>query len=182
MADLKELLGKYLEADKLDGAIEELNQELPKQYIPKGRFNEVNEELKTTKNALEEIKKSYTGLETKVSTVDELQKQIEDFKKQNQDIESKYQSELSTVIKRTQLKDAFSEKGVHKQALDLLVDKYLGEAQLEESKLVNIDSLIDKIKAERGELFVTKTETTPPSPKGKETDTEQERLKRLFGL
>jgi len=49
--ELKDVLGKYINAEQLDSVVEELNRELPKSYIVKSRFNEVNDELKLTKNS-----------------------------------------------------------------------------------------------------------------------------------
>lgn len=185
MADLKELLGKYVDGDKLDTVIEELNQELPKSYIPKARFNEVNEKYKVTESALEELKKSNEALQTKVGSLDEYEKQLNELKQKNETIEKDYQVKLSSVTKQSQFKELLLESGIHKQALDLIVEKYLPEVELENGTIKGQNELLAKLKAERSELFVTKVnDSDDKGGKGKQSneDEEQARLKRLFGL
>lgn len=186
MADFKELLGKYVDGDKLDTVIEELNQELPKSYIPKARFNEVNEKYKVTESALEELKKSNEALQTKVGSLDEYEKQLNELKQKNETIEKDYQVKLSSVTKQSQFKELLLESGIHKQALDLIVEKYLPEVELENGTIKEQDKLIAKLKQERSELFVTKTSNSEDKGgKGKSLTEDEEtllKMKRLAGL
>lgn len=184
MAELKELLGKYIDAEKLDSVVEELNQELPKQYIPKGRFNEVNEELKITRSTLEENKKAIELLSQKANSLEEYEKKIADLTKANADIEASANNQIASITKKTQLKELLLVNDAHKDSVDLLVEKYADGVEMTDGKITLADELIAKIKAERAGLFLTKQSNsgdqgghqTPPN----EDDTA--RLRKLYGL
>lgn len=184
MAELKDLLGKYIEAEKLDGAVEELNQELPKQFIPKGRFNEVNEELKVIKGQLEENKKAMESLSQKANSVEEYEKQITELKKLNSDIEENSNKQIASITKRTQLKELLLLNNAHKDALELLVEKYANEAEIVDGKIKGADTLLNKIKEERSGLFLQKVDDTVDKGQNKTNPTsdDTDRLRKLFGL
>lgn len=182
--DIKEVLGKYVETEKLDGAIEELNQELPKMYIPKGRFNEVNEELKVMKTQMEESKKAMEMLTQKANSLEEYEKKLADLQKLNSEIEENSNKAIATITKRTQLKELLLLNNAHKDALDMLVEKYADDAIVENGTIKEPESLLVKIKGERSGLFIeTKIDS---QDKGQNKDIVQNddsaKLRRLYGL
>lgn len=154
MSELKEVLGKYIDAEKLDSVVEELNRELPKTFIPKGRFNEVNDELKIVKTQLEESKKAVEGLSQKAGSVEEYEKQLADLKKLNSDIEAKSQEQIASITKKSQLKELLLVNNAHKDALDLLVEKYSGQAEVSGEGLKDPEKLLETIKKEKPGLFI----------------------------
>lgn len=184
MADFKELLGKYIDADKLDSVVEELNQELPKNFIPKGRFNEVNEELKITKSALEENKKATETLSIKANSIEEYEKKIAELTKAHADSEANAHNQIASITKKTQLKELLLVNNAHKDSLDLLVEKYADGVEIIDGKLSKTDELLATIKAERAGLFIQTQSnsadqgghTNPPS------EDDDARLRKLYGL
>lgn len=184
MAELKEVLGKYVEAEKLDGAVEELNQELPKQFIPKGRFNEVNEELKVIKTQLEESKKVMETLSQKASSLEEYEKKLSELQKLNSEIEENAVKQVSAITKKTQLKELLLLNNAHKDALELLVDKYNDIVEVENGAIKSPEELLNKIKSERSGLFMeTKVES---QDKGQHKEPpvvdDTDKLRKLYGL
>lgn len=172
MAEFKELLGKYIEADKLDGVVEELNRELPKNFIPKGRFNEVNEELKVLKGQLEESKKAMESLSQKAGSVEEYEKKLADLQKQNSEIEANSQKQIASITKRTQLKELLMVNNAHKDALDLLVEKYSEIAETDGDKLKDPDKLLEMIKKDRPGMFITVSSESENKGSHKENPTQ----------
>lgn len=185
MPELKEVIAKFVDPGKIDEAVAELNKELPLIYIPKTKFNEVNEELKLTKQQLADTNKSVEDLTKKASSVEEYQKQIATLKQTTIDLETNAKNQIAAITKKTQLKDLLVETGAHKDALDLLVEKYLPEVELDEKGIKEAKKLADKIKAEKSGLFVTVAINSNDKGDGKKNPpgaADDERLKKLFGL
>lgn len=184
MADFKEVLAKYIEADKLDSAVEELNQDFAKAYIPKGRFNEVNEELKIVRSTLEENKKAMETLSQKASSVEEYEKKLAELTQLNSDIEAKSQQQIASITKKSQLKELLLMNNAHHDALELLVEKYADVAQVEGEKLKDPQTLLEQIKTERAGLFIHSTTESVDKGANKESQPvdDSERLRKLYGL
>lgn len=183
--EIKDVLAKYVDASKVDEALADLNKELPLSYIPKTKFNEINDELKLTKQQLADQTKSVQDLTKKASSLEEAQKQIEDLKKATTDLEAKAKADIAAITKRTNLKELLIEAGAHKDATDLLVEKYLGDVELDEKGVKDSAKLIEKIKAEKTGLFVTTTGNSGDKGGGKGNPpgaADDAKLKALFGL
>jgi hypothetical protein len=129
---IKNIIVKYVDADKAVELEKELDAELPKQMIPKGRFNEVSEELKIVKAQMDENKKSFEELTKKASSVDEYEKKVAELLTKNKEIEDTAKKNIANVTKRSQLKELLMGNNAHKDALDLLVEKYTEEADIDD--------------------------------------------------
>lgn len=186
MEGLKEVIAKYVDPEKVDAIVDEINKELPKHFIPKGRFNEVNDELKIVKTQNEEMKKSVDELSAKASTIEEYQKQVADLNTKNTEIEANAKKQVAQITKRTQLKELLLVNNVHKDAVDLLVDKYSESVQTDEKGIVGSDDLLKTIKAEKSGLFITTQidSSIKNENNGNKTlpDAETEKLRSSFGL
>lgn len=186
MVDLKELLAKHItDEEKLSSVVEELDQNFAKGFIPKGRFNEVNEELKVLKSQMEESKKAMETLSQKASSVEEYEKQLNELKQLNSDIEAKSQQQIASITKKSQLKELLLVNNAHKDALELLVEKYSDVAEVENGSLKDADKLLETIKAEKAGLFVqTKVESVEQGShkQAPSTDDGSARLRSLYGL
>jgi predicted nuclease with TOPRIM domain len=186
MEGLKEVIAKYVDPEKVDAIVDEINKELPKHFIPKGRFNEINDELKIVKTQNEEMKKSVEDLSAKASTIEEYQKQIADLSQKNTLIEDTAKKQVAQITKRTQLKELLLVNNVHKDAVDLLVDKYQEKVEVDDKGIVGSEDLLKTIKTEKAGLFITttvdstvKNENTGGKP---QSDAETEKMRNLFGL
>lgn len=185
MAEIKEVIAKFVDAAKVDEVLTELNKELPLHYIPKTKFNEVNDELKLTKQQLMDTNKSVEDLSKKAASVEEYQKQIDDLKKKSTDLEANTKAQIEAITKRTKLKDLLVENGAHKDATDLLVEKYLTEAEVDDKGIKEPKKLIDKIKTEKAGLFLTEHIDSNDKGGGKGNPpgaSDTERLNKLFGI
>lgn len=183
---LKDVLKNYVPEDKLDSAIKDLNQELPKFHIPKERFNEVNEALKLTKGQVEETNKAMSDLAKKAGSVDEYEKKVSELTQKTKDLEEQTKTQIAQITKRSGLKELLLTNNVHKDAIDMLVDKYTNEVKVDDKGLVEADKIIEKIKAERPGLFITKVDESGDQGKNKKKDhtpsDDDAHLRNLFGL
>lgn len=181
---LKELLGKYVEADKIDTAVGEITKEMPKYTMPKAKFNEINDELKIVKGQLAEKDDAMKTLTEKASSVDEYAKKIAELQTKNAEIEETAKKQVAQITKRTQLKDLLSGAGVHKDAVDLLVDKYAETVELDDKGIKSPDKIIESIKAEKGGLFLETKANSADDDKGKQKtpDIEDAKIRKAFGL
>ena len=183
--ELKEILAKYIEDnEKLESVTGELSQDFAKTFIPKGRFNEVNEELKTTKEQLSEMKKSMETLTEKASSVEEYEKKLAELQKTNIEIEEKASKQISSITKRTQLKELLLMNNAHKDAIDLLVDKYTDQVEIENEKVKDAEKLLETIRSEKAGLFIEKSDDSidKGSNKNKKPDDDTEKLRKYLGL
>ena len=182
--EFKELLSNYVSPEKMDEVIEKINQELPKDFIPKSRFNEVNEKLKLTSTALEEKNKTYEDLKQKAGSLEEYQQKVANLEKLNKDIEEKMQKEIGSMVKKSKFKDLLTQNGASLDALDLLIEKYADGVEIENETIKGADDLLKKIKEERKTLFIDKkTDSKGKGGNGGSTDDEElAQLKKKFGL
>lgn len=157
---LKDLLKEHVAEDKLDGVIEGFKKESPKYVMPKERFNEVNDELKLTKEQLASNKGLVEELTTKANSLEEYETKLSEWKAKYDELEQTSQSKIANITKKTQLKEFLLENNAHKDALDLLIDKYSEEVEIDNDSIKDADKLIEKIKEERGGLFINSTQNS----------------------
>jgi hypothetical protein len=184
--ELKEILGKYIDDnEKLENVIGELTQDLAKGFIPKNRFNEVNEELKTTRSQLNENKTAMEGLTKKANSVEEYETRLAELQTKNTEIEEKANKQISSITKKTQLKELLLLNNAHKDAIELLVDKYSDIAEVTDGKLIEPDKLLETIKKEKAGLFIETKNDSDDKGSHKDAETtkdDNERLRKLFNL
>lgn len=184
---VKEFLQTYIEDEgKLNGAVEDFSKVFPKHAMPKGKYNEVAEELKLTKEQLDAQKASLTELEQKASSVEEYQQKIEALQSKNTEIEESYKGQIAGITKKVSFEKYLMQNNAHKDAVDLLLEKYLDKVELDEQGNVkDADNLLTTIKTERGGLFIesrTESEEKGTGTKAKATDASDSALRRAFGL
>lgn len=176
---LKDLLKEHVAEDKLESVIEAYKQESPKHIIPKDVFNEKANEAKTLKAQLDEHKKQIESLSEKAGSLEEYQGMVEKLKADYAELETKTQTEISNITKKTAYEKALMTSGVHKDAIDLLVSS----AKLDEIDPEKLDEEISKLKEQRPGLFVVKTqETETGREKGTTAPPDDVALRKAFGL
>lgn len=188
---IKEALNGLVESDKLDAVASAIEKGVPKHFIPKSKFNELNEEFKLTKAQLEETSTKITQLSQQASSLGEYQTQIESLKKENSIIAENYKKQIDDIMqktrtesKRAKLKESLLDASVHKDAIDLLVERYANEVELSEEGFRDIKPLIEKIKSEKAGLFITEQQSSVEKGQKKNNPPEQDdkELRKLFGL
>ncbi len=123
---LKELLKKARENAEFtdDQFDEELSKLLPESWIPKNKFNELNESAKLTKSQLEQTNKQLEELKKNATLTDEQKKQLDDLKAQLDEQTKTHESELATLRKNHAIDTALgSAKAKNAKAVRALLDE-----------------------------------------------------------
>ena len=190
MEFFKQVLEGKIEEDKLEEVLDELNKSFPKNFIPKSKFNEINEELKLTKQQLDESQGLINQLTEKASSIEEYEKRIAELKIENDNKAIEYQRQIEEVtlntqkeLKKSKIKELLLLNNAHEHALDLLTKEYAEVAEWTEEGLVEPEKLIEKIRSERAGLFINeKVESTEKGKKAKPNDDEMSQLRKWAGL
>lgn len=131
---IKAILEKHKAEDgtvNMEAAMKEINQEFPKNAVPKDQYNHVSQQLKTANETL-------TDLREKTKDNPDVQKQLQDAQNAKEAAEKQLQK-LQTDV---QLKDKLRDAGA--QDVDYMLFK-LGEIEVNEDG--TIKDLDNKIKA-----------------------------------
>lgn len=185
---LKEFLTPYItDEEKLNSAVEDFSKNhFPKHAMPKGKYNEVAEELKLTKGQLDAQKKTLEDLTQKANSVEEYEQKIAELKTKNTEIEESYKGQISSITKKTAVEKLLLKENAHKDAVDLLLSKYIDIAELDEKgEIKDPATFIEKVKGEKGGLFVTETSNSQNKNEGTKAPATQDdttELRRSFGL
>jgi len=153
--DLKELLGEELfnqVSEKIGDKKLIVNDG---SYIPKAKFDEKNEELKSTKAKMDELQESVKGLDTFTKENEDLKSKVESLKNEYEN----FKNDADTRVKTIQIKQAIERNLVKANAnpdtIDLLVDKFDVNSLQVDSKgeIVDWDVHFNPIKEARKSLF-----------------------------
>lgn len=150
---LKELLKKAgIADDKLDGVIGGINKELPKHYIPKDKFNAVSESEKELKKQLTERDTQLEALKGKAAGNEDLLKQIDQLKADNQKTKEGYESTLKQQAKDFAVDKAIAAaKGKNPKAVKALLD--LEKVSLDGENVIGLKEQIDALVKSDAYLF-----------------------------
>ena len=189
MDKLKELLGEELfnqVSEKLkDGKFVFGEAET---YIPKTRFDEVNNEKKELKTQLGLRDSQITELQTKFKTNEELAKELENYKTLNSKAEQEFNTKLQQVKFDYELNQALAKANVRNtKAAKALLE--LDKIKLENDTLVGLDEQIKVLQDKETYLFAPKEPVVPPvagikldGANSKGTDELEQRLRKSMGL
>lgn len=161
--DLKELLGE----DLFNQVSEKLGDKKimidDKNFIPKSRFDEVNEAKKELEKQISDRDKQLKDLSVKAQGNEELTKQIEQLQLSNKQIAKDYEDRINKMQFENALEGALTNaKCKNAKALKALLD--IDNVKLNEGKLEGLEEQLNKLKESDGYLF--DLETTPPSTGG----------------
>jgi predicted DNA-binding protein (UPF0278 family) len=162
-----EWLEKLLEgiANK-DEIVANIKKELGVQFIPKAKFNEVNEELKAQKEQVSKNETTIKELQDKAKTSEEKDKIIETLKKDNETFKSETEKRILNTQKRASLMMKLSTE-VDASVVDLVANLVnLEGVKYENDKITNYDEVIKSIKEERATLFKTEQPNGKKPPDG----------------
>lgn len=113
--------------EKYDSARKALNSFLDGAYVPKSRFNEVNEEKKTLTASLAERDKQLEGLKTAKGSVEELTAKIKSLQEENK----KAMEEAALRFEKLRLSDA-----IKMEIMDTAQDVDIVAGLFDQSKIV----------------------------------------------
>lgn len=122
-----------------------------KSFIPKARFDELNEAKKKADQAVTDRDKQIEELGKASGATEEMKKQIETLTAENKAAKEKHEAELKELTLTNAIKSALTGK-VHDEALAAgLVDKT--KLVLDGDKIVGLDEQIAAIKKDKAFLF-----------------------------
>jgi hypothetical protein len=188
MDKLKELLGEELfkqVSEKLGDNKFVFGE--AEQFIPKSRFDEVNNEKKELKSLIGQRDSQISELQTKFKSNEDLSKELENYKSLNTKAEQEFNAKLEQVKFDYELQQALAKANVRNlKATKALLD--LEKVKLDGDKLVGLEEQIKTLQESDGYLFQTKEPTLPTkggielsgSPKG--VDQLEEKLRKSMGL
>ena len=136
----EELAGKVM--DSLDG-----------NFVPKSRFNEVNEELKAVRKTVTDRDKQLEGLKSAAGDHEALQLQIAELQKANAEQQKAHEAELAQLKLDNAIEVALSgAQAKNTKAVRAMLDMkkvHLGE----DGKLTGFDEQIEALKKSDGYMF-----------------------------
>lgn len=161
--DLKELLGE----DLFNQVSEKLGDKKimidDKNFIPKARFDEVNEAKKELEKQISDRDKQLKDLSVKAQGNEELTKQIEELQLSNKQIAKDYEDRINKMQFDNALEGALTNaKCKNTKALKALLD--IDNVKLNEGKLEGLEEQLNKLKESDSYLF--DLETAPVSTGG----------------
>lgn len=163
MPDLKELLGEelYGQVTEKVGDEHKIAVVSDGSYIPKDKFNDKNDEVKSLKSQLEERDNQLEELSGKVKGNEELENQIELLKEQNKQATEALQKELDQKTFDFNLeKSLLSKKARNPKAVRALLDTEAIKLN-EEGKLVGLEEQLSNLQESDPYLFDIEPESDP---------------------
>lgn len=152
--DLTELLGEELakQVEEKLGDNHKLIDTKEGNWIPKEKFDQVNSDNKELKNQLKDRDKQLDELKTKAAGNEDLMKQIEDLKAQNQKTTDEYEQKLQQQAFDHALENALSAAKVkNSKAVKALLDTE--SIKLDGEKLLGLDDQLKALKESDAYLF-----------------------------
>lgn len=127
-------------------------------WIPKPRFNEVNNKLKATEDKITTYESQIKDYDKLVSTNKELKGNYDSLKEQHTNDLAAKDKEILNVSKRFMIEKKLGEAGAKHTSL-LMKDIDLETITVENDNLLGFDSVIEGLKTNYGDMFVTKQTT-----------------------
>lgn len=156
---LQELLAKIgIAKENMESAEKEFKAFLDGSYVPKSRFNEVNEEKKTLQTTIADRDKQLETLKKNSGDAEGLKKQIEQLQADNKKAKDEAEAKLKDLQFANAIKLAIVEKAQDVDIVSGLFDKtklILGE----DGKVTGLTEQVEALKKNKAFLFKG---TTPP--------------------
>lgn len=164
---LRELLeGQGVPADKIT-AITKGVEDKYTGYVPKHRFDEINDAKKQLEGDLKERDKQLTDLQKAAGDVPALQEQITKLQADNKAATDKYNADMQELRLNTALKMALNGQAHDPDIVSSLLDKSQIEIAEDGSIKAGLDNQLTGLRESKGFLFVPKEEPKPGfQPKG----------------
>ncbi|WPS88604.1 phage scaffolding protein [Brevibacillus halotolerans] len=154
--DLKELLKSMGLSDeqitKIMGGVDEKY----KGYVPKHRFDEVNEAKKQLETDLKDRDKQLTDLKKSVGDNEDLKKQIETLQNDNKTKDEQYQTKIKDMQVSTAIKLALAGEAHDPELIAGLLDKSKIEINDDGTLKGGLDDQVKALRESKAFLFVEK--------------------------
>lgn len=163
---LKELLKEKGVADDVIQAVVTTAEKKLKGFIPKHRFDEVNEVKKQLEEQLSERDKQLADLKKSVGDNEELKKQIEKLQQENKDKEEAYKAQIREMAVTTAIKLAVAGDAHDPDLVATLIDKNKIEVDEDGNIKAGLDDQLKALRESKAFLFVQKQADNTPVFKG----------------
>lgn len=162
---LQELLAKIgIAKENMESAEKEFKAFLDGSYVPKSRFNEVNEEKKTLQTTIADRDKQLETLKKNSGDAEDLKKQIEQLQADNKKAKDEAEAKLKDLQFANAIKLAIVEKAQDVDIVSGLFDKtklILGE----DGKVTGLEEQLKALEKEKPFLFKQQNQN-PYNPNG----------------
>ena len=162
---LQELLAKIgIAKENMESAEKEFKAFLDGSYVPKSRFNEVNEEKKTLQTTIADRDKQLETLKKNSGDAESLKKQIEQLQADNKKAKDEAEAKLKDLQYANAIKLAIVEKAQDVDIVSGLFDKtklILGE----DGKVTGLEEQLKALEKEKPFLFKQQNQN-PYNPNG----------------
>lgn len=176
----EELIQKLgIAADRKDAALAAVREFLDGAYVPKSRFNEVNEEKNGLKASLADREKQLENLKKGAGDNEDLKKQIKALQDKNKADAAEFESKMKELRLNSAIQLAVSKDAQDTDIVAGLIDKsklIFGE----DGKITGLDEQVKALKESKGFLF--KQPTAGYEPKGGNNPQKNPFAKDTFNL
>ncbi|WIF95028.1 phage scaffolding protein [Caminicella sporogenes] len=162
---LKEILEKA-GVEKVDEVLKSIKTELPKHFITKEKFNEVNEAKKQLENDIKTRDKQLKELADKVKGNEELEQKIKDLQEANKKAAADYEAKIKNITLDNAIKIALKDNKAKYE--DLLMSKFNREKLKikEDGTVEGLEEQLKTIKETYKDLFEQPISGITPNNKG----------------
>ena len=166
--DLKELLGEdlYNQVMAKLGDKHKIAIVSDGNWIPKDKFNEINEAKKQAEEALRDRDKQLADLKKAAEGNDELRKQIEQLQKQNKEAAEQYEARIKEMAITTAIKLAVAGQVHDPDLVAGLIDKTKIEIDESGNVKAGLDDQLKSLRESKGFLFVEQKPAGQPQFRG----------------
>ncbi len=148
---------------EVEDKMEAIKQELPKHFMPKDKWNEVNEELKQLKETVDERDKQLTELKKQAKDNEELTSKIAELQEQNKAAADEFETRLASqrfnfAVER----EVSAHQAKNVRAVKALLD--LDKVKMDGDKLLGISEQLEELKKSEPYLFGANLKGREPHP------------------
>lgn len=167
---LKELLKGVVAEDQIDSVVDKFNKEFPKHAVPKSEFNSINEELKISKQTIEQTNKTLEELKTEVGTVEEYKSKIDKLNADVETVKAESKKQVDNIVKKVNFEKLLLDSKMTKSAAKLIADTYnLDDIMIDSTgNIVEADKHVSKLKEVSADLFIEVTQQSTETNKTKD--------------
>ncbi|KNF07163.1 phage minor structural protein GP20 [Gottschalkia purinilytica] len=160
--------------ENIDDIVGSIKSELPKYFIPKDKFNSLNEQNKDLKTQLDERDMQLEELKIKAVGNEELTSKINELEQLNKNTKEEYESKIQALRKETSIELYLKDQQARNiKAVKALLD--LDKVSLDGDNLIGLEEQLKTLKEQESYLFGEDTlkgrepnkETNPVNPEYK---------------
>lgn len=178
----EQLKGLEVDEEKINELVELTKKELPKEWIPKDKFNEKLQELEAVNQKLEETNATIEDLKASTENVEELKSKLNEVNSEYEQFKSEADKRVDRIRKESIIKDNLIKNNADPDTLDLLMYEFDGkydEMTLKDDNIVGLDDYINPIKEKREKLFLKNNVVTPKPEDGDGANADDIQLKSV---